>query len=1314
MSERSKLISALVAEVLGPRGGPNEVLGCREDPLDPLDEYLTGVLAPCEERSEEIDSEQELGMGDSVGGIETFDMHDQRASSIVMDRGQLQFPSLDPTMRPSSMGISFIIQSDDAVHVDICASVARYEQREVEGGWQRCPVVQIWEGVDVTQNQTLSMSSDSAVSIEVLSSRQNDSWKVSVFLVNRTVVDSKRRHAQAHLFQPQLRINCGKGSKLLPFEGFVHRDDDDEIQSLDLLHGGQRPLARGHLTSVIWRDIDLECHDSSVATDSDVPLKWIDGIALLGDREAQRFSPADIRTDYVPIILLNSPDQTWIGGSLKPELCPSKLCELVTEKDTRLALEPLVDGYSVWIKGQKKTATELPVSQQAVANKHLAQCESTLERLRIGTEMVACNDDVRLAFCFANKAIAMQSKWTKKRVNTWWPFQLAFQLLNIPSLVDRNHVDRETCDLLWFPTGGGKTEAYLGLAAFAMAYRRLRDRNKVEENLTGAGVSVLSRYTLRLLTIQQFRRALALVTACEVLRCRMVGNSRGWRPENVPDCGRDLWGGTRFSIGLWVGGQVTPNNLQSYEFRTASGAKRKVAGAIDILENGVSGSGDPAQVLNCPACQCMLAVPPEGFHAGDNIKLHLLFADSTANETDLSTEYLSDDTFEVIQYRRHVHEMQRCCTLSLRVRIASNIQSNVLDAWVANHVSVLLGDDAYLVAARASRPGYFIRRAQWGKRKSEYPVDFEIFCPNPECDLNSEMCWHECTPAGPWPLVPEFALSDRGLSRCPIPAWTVDEQIYHRVPSMIVSTVDKFARLAFEPRAATLFGNVEQYNDHLGYYRSWCPPRDPTDGLPKEEREGPSGGQNVPVLALDPPDMMLQDELHLIEGPLGSLVGLYEVAIDNFTRNAANKDRFTKGIKYIASTATVRNASSQVEALYARGLNVFPPPEINASTSFFAHAKCSETHPLLSDQPGRLYVGIIAPGRGGSTPIVRVWARLLQHALDRRCAGAADESIDPYWTVVGYFNTIYELAGAIALTRQDIIQRLDAIGSPKRNVEDPVELSSRVDSMDVPAMLSRLDQQIGNQNDCVDIVAATSMFGTGVDVNRLGLMTVNGQPKTTASYIQATGRVGRNRGGVVVNLYRVSRPRDLNHYEYFAGYHLSLHKHVEPITVTPFAPGAIDRALGPVIVSMLRQSSVISNGAAVVDVPGHWRAQQQLAGRGVYCQAHEMSRARHAQEVLILPELFEARAQKQPQYIRPASNQIRNDVNLALDRWYRLAVAKDTELIYSESGLNRSVSKPVVLGTPEHAYSSLDVVYDNAPNSLREVESATTICGRRK
>jgi len=248
-----------------------------------------------------------------------------------------------------------------------------------------------------------------------------------------------------------------------------------------------------------------------------------------------------------------------------------------------------------------------------------------------------------------------------------------------------------------------------------------------------------------------------------------------------------------------------------------------------------------------------------------------------------------------------------------------------------------------------------------------------------------------------------------------VPALTVDEQLYRKLPEMIVATVDKFARMPFEPRVAQFFGNVERHHFIYGYYRKFL------HGVDGEEEDPPHSrypNSRVDVSSLHPPDLIIQDELHLIEGPLGSLVGLYETAVDYLCSEAGSSP------KYIASTATFSRAADQVKAVFAKELSIFPGPCLKVDDRFFIRE--SEAHALDDRRPGRLYLGVCAPGKGPLTPIVRIWAKLLQTVGNLR-ASVSPQELDPFWTLVGYFNAIRELAGAVALYKQDIPQRVARI-----------------------------------------------------------------------------------------------------------------------------------------------------------------------------------------------------------------------------------------------------------------------------------------------
>lgn len=505
-------------------------------------------------------------------------------------------------------------------------------------------------------------------------------------------------------------------------------------------------------------------------------------------------------------------------------------------------------------------------------------------------------------------------------------------------------------------------------------------------------------------------------------------------------------------------------------------------------------------------------------------------------------------------------------------------------------------------------------------------------------------------------------------SRVPIPAGTVDEQIYAHPPSLLIATVDKFARLAFEPRAARLFGNV-------GYYHPW-------DGYTLNREECSCMDElGRPHPPLDPPELILQDELHLLEGPLGSMVGLYETAVDAL---ACNQNR---PAKYISSSATVREADSQIQAIFNRRLAVFPPRGFEVDDRFFLRS--TEPHPLDESRPGQLFVGLAAPGTGPLKPVYRLWSILLQAAHTR----SSHPDFDYFKTLVGYFNAIRELAGVRALTRQDIKLHLQTLASRRGETPRPfdedgiLELSSREDSTDLPGILERLST-VGPQSP--DALLATSMFGTGVDVARLSLMVVHGQPKTTSSYIQAAGRVGRARAGLVLTFLRASRPRDLSHYEFFCGYHRQIYRYVEPVTVMPFSPGALDMAAGPVMVALL------INGR---------RTAARWKDNPVYI-AYSDPKVRD--DISELLQIVEARARAQPAMRRPERGEVQNFASSELDRWKMIA-RRQSELSYWEYNPYRRPTSPVVLGDPAHQRAGLPVVYENAPQSLREVEETISI-----
>jgi hypothetical protein len=581
--------------------------------------------------------------------------------------------------------------------------------------------------------------------------------------------------------------------------------------------------------------------------------------------------------------------------------------------------------------------------------------------------------------------------------------------MNLRGVVRPHHEDRKTVDLLFFPTGGGKTEAYLGLAAFTLVYRRLS-----HPGIASAGLAVLMRYTLRLLTLDQLSRAATLVCALERER-QQHANALGDWP---------------FEIGLWVGRAATPN-----EMGFKGDGKANTARARTIAYQNNSQKAPPIPLEECPWCGTMFT--PASF------------------------------------------------------RLVPN---------------------------------------------PDHPADLRITCVNRACDFSRNN---------------------------PLPVLAVDEPIYRRLPCFLIATVDKFAAMPWTGPVGGFFGRVDRYDKH-GFYG----PCEPNAGAP------------LPA-PLGPPDLVIQDELHLISGPMGTMVGLYEAALDELC--ARQLDGELVRPKVVASTATVRRADRQIRALFCRRpVDIFPPPGPDRRDSFFARVHSpQESH-------ARLYLGIAAQGRSLKVVLLRTYLALLGAAQKWYAAAGGkrnrDNPADPYMTLVGYFNSLRELGGSRRIIEDEVSTRLSGYGGRRREGEaeslfadraiafEPVELTSRVSTDKVADAKRRLALAFADAEH-VDVAIATNMISVGLDITRLGLMVVLGQPKTSAEYIQATSRIGRDpeRPGLVVTILNIHRPRDRSHYERFAFYHQTFYRSVEATSVTPFSPRALDRGLAGTLVALARQ-----------------------------------------------------------------------------------------------------------------------------------------------
>lgn len=1001
---RTRLLQALRLELLGPQAA-DEVL--RESPLT---RYVTGMLAPFGTGTpdEECDEERTGGSDDEeVGAVETG-------------------PPMSQAITPSSIGLSFLLPAATR-QLSVVARWGDYRVEEVreEKGEETEPNGDARgdsEGEQASQEQVrhrphvhwvrtprepeplvITLKPDAGlrrekldgdgVSVEHLCRTLGERLAVSVFLVNRRERGEKvRPPVDRWLFQPTFSVRSPSLNPIfIPRElepALAHSDRDRE--SNRLLFRNRREFAIGHGCAGEW----------TMAKD--------------GDRVEE------IRTQLIPEYELPRVDPRELPGR---GLDMEALAGVRSGQELLDLLTPLLDEYGGWIEEKRSEIDGLKPDLQAVARSHLSECTAALARMKRGIEHLVGDQEALQAFRFANQAMLLQRShtvWARQRrrdahtappkprlEGRWRPFQLAFILLNLVGLIDAGSEDRQIGDLLWFPTGGGKTEAYLGLAAFAMALRRRRVAAGMR---TDAGLSVLMRYTLRLLTIQQFQRAATLLCACEVLRST--------HPE--------VWGDHRFSIGLWLGMQGTPN--------THDDARRALA---RVQQDPSEEGPNPCQLESCPWCG----------------------------------EDLTPDNY-----------------------------------WTDGEV-----------------------------------VRTRVACPRAECAFSKPK-------------------SDIGL-----PVLVVDEEIYRECPSMLIATVDKFAQMPWNGQVQSLFGYVNRECDRCGFLSS------ATTHVRAHRASGTTGAGSVrQTERLAPPDLIIQDELHLISGPLGTLVGLYETAVDFLS--ARRENGRLVGPKVVASTATVRRAFEQVQAVFQRNLRVFPPPGLEPEDSFFALERAVD-----DKAPGRLYVGVCAPGKSMKTAYIRVAASLLSSAAGLRTNPTLAE---PYMTLVSYFNSLRELGGAIRLMDDDIparLQQLRTAGLPRRQRPVYEELTSRIRQEKIPQLLRRLELRHDaprSEDDALplDAVLASNMISVGVDIDRLGLMTITGQPKTTAEYIQASSRVGRQEWGpgLVVTVYNWSRPRDLSYYERFRHYHATLYRNVEAVSATPFSSRALDRGLRGTYVAMAR------------------------------------------------------------------------------------------------------------------------------------------------
>ncbi len=1008
-TRRDQLIDFVEKEFIGPdpidwpgmtQSNGEEIL--RTDP--PRTRYIAGILYPRDTTDVCVDVREGESLPlDETENEDAKEVPAKKESGVVTEflEDAEELINRSNAYRQSAVSITVAVKSDDVIRVNVSAGIyttltvtdpkterkiISYPRTSLEWDHGGAPV-QFPSADSVLAKIPVDST---GLQLDITYRYRIDESVIYTFTLENTKSSNGTSVKDDDcFFQTKLTLFSEKGFSPLA-DGQKIATDEDYLSN-QLLYRNVHNYAIGHGTAANW--------------DDEEPVKWI---------STATFPQYDLK----PIV-----PSTIEGVSL--EMLNMSPCGNISETISELRL--MCKRYREWIDGLCDLKKTLDPKYGETAAKHISNCETCLARMEKGVDLLEQNETVRTAFQYMNLAMLMQQlhynlplqRWendghsgiklaspvqlpvitdketwgdNKDKYGKWRPFQLAFVLMNLYSMYDRNSDERGIVDLIWFPTGGGKTEAYLGLSAYTIFIRRLLDKDD-------KGTAILMRYTLRLLTAQQYERASAMICACDLIR-----------KEH-----EELFGKNRITIGLWVGGTTTPNSA------------KKATKAYDKLYNGET--NNPFVILKCPWCGAQMGPLQKG---------------------------------KVPGYRKF--------------------------------------------------------------KISQNSFDFAFRCSNHCCDFSGE----------------------------DLPLYVVDESIYEKTPTLLLGTVDKFAMLPFRPEAQRIFGFE-------------------------------NGEKNTS------PDLIIQDELHLISGPLGSMVGHYETLINELCTMRTPSAEIHP--KIIASTATISRAREQCHALYGCDRDKvfqFPPSGVDAGNSFFAEEK--------RDQNGRRYVGILATGSSSdATTAIRLFAALLYGAKAMDVKEEKDR--DAYWTNIGYYNSIRELGQAATWIRADIEQHLDVMykrrfddkryptkeeyRKSRRYIWRDEELTSRISGSDVTTSLSNLgitypgatDQDGKIKEYPIDICLATNMISVGLDVSRLGLMTVAGQPKTTSEYIQATSRVGRdasNAPGVIFVLYRPGRPRDKSHYEHFRSYHSRVYCHVEPTSVTPFSAPVRERALHAIMVGIMR------------------------------------------------------------------------------------------------------------------------------------------------
>ncbi len=835
---------------------------------------------------------------------------------------------------------------------------------------------------------------------------------------------SNEKLNQSAMFQGEIVI---RGTDFLPYKQITETNPfDEELNFINFQYRKEHSFGIGHGCSVTW------------------------------DNDQQ---PTELKTTFLPEVDIKNYSNTFkedFPNQLE-EITELKKLSIWTDLDKSSIIQNLksfADTYKNWIENEQKTITDFSENYQKYFEEIVNKQQQTYDRLIRNIDYLNENETAYSSFLLANTAMYIQMLISNKKAfgdkgveldkidndkipyndldffknhsfaPKYRPFQLAFFLLNIESSINEESNDRNNVvDLLWFPTGVGKTEAYLAITAFTIISRRLLHKESL------SGVSVIMRYTLRLLTAQQFERATKLILALDFLRKNLDNYSLGTE---------------KISIGMWVGASTTPNS-----FKEARKIYKKVIDEITKLNTGRIGDykkENTFPITNCSWCGCNIITK------------------NTSTQKYISGYNATDRTFSTK-------------------------------------------------------------------------------CLNPKCSFNDEL-----------------------------PIYFVDDKIYQNPPTLLFATVDKFAMLSHREEGHKLFNSLDE--DKL------------------------------------PPDLIIQDELHLLSGPLGSITGLYESIVELLATKNNRKP------KIITSTATTRNTEQQVAMLYGnRKLNIFPPMGVTYDDNFFSY---------VSTESKRKHIGFMPTGKTALNSQIRILGNLLLARVElfkyfRQKTNLTQEQViekeNNFWTIVSFYNSLRDVGKVYNKVPAEITDFLKLLHNRYQLNKQSYgfnyfglagrtkELTSRIESSSIKKLLNELEESfalVSNKDgwkfvqNTVDLVLASNMFSVGIDIERLNVMLMNGQPKNVAEYIQASSRVGRKDKGIVINLLDANRSRDKSYFENYVPFNNAYYKFVEPLSVTPFTEIALDKVLASLLVCFVRHKKGLYPNARAKDFDGNYTELKKI------------------------------------------------------------------------------------------------------------------------